>query len=192
MTTLATGARRSGLAAETTVDFEGLLITPRAGGLAAGQTAIIRPTRHAGLEIGVALRDPRGFAAALASDEPAADDAPFSDFADNRNANRLGALQTTRLLLGHATGSATPESTLGDAYSSMVSIIGSRSRSAQIGEQTQESLLKQAMATREGLSGVNLDEEAANLVRFQTAYQASARLMTVAQRLFDDLLAAMR
>lgn len=48
------------------------------------------------------------------------------------------------------------------------------------------------MATREGLSGVNLDEEAANLVRFQTAYQASARLMTVAQRLFDDLLAAMR
>jgi len=192
VTNLATGARRSGLAAETTVDFEGLLITPRAGGLAAGQTAIIRPTRHAGLEIGVALRDPRGFAAALAPDAPAADDAPFSDFADNRNANRLGALQTTRLLLGHATGSATPESTLGDAYASMVSIIGSRSRSAQIGEQTQESLLKQAMATREGLSGVNLDEEAANLVRFQTAYQASARLMTVAQRLFDDLLAAMR
>lgn len=192
VTNLATGAQQTGIAADTPVTFEGLQITAPTGGLAAGATAIIRPTRQAGLAIGVTLTDPRGFAAALPPDTPGAGDAPFSAVTDNRNANALGALQTTRLMLGRGVDGTTPESTLGDAYASMVSIIGSRSRSAQIGEQTQTALLTQAVATRESLSGVNLDEEAANLVRYQTAYQASARLMTVAQRLFDDLLAAVR
>lgn len=192
LTNLATGSAQVGFAAETEIQFEGLRLTARAGALAAGETALIQPTRHAGREISVALRDPRAFAAAAPPDTPPTPDAPFTAVADNRNANRLGALQTTRLLLGQTAATPTPESTLGDAYAAMVSIIGSRSRSAQIGEQTQTSLLNQAMATREGLSGVNLDEEAANLVRFQTAYQASARLMTVAQRLFDDLLAILR
>ncbi len=46
--------------------------------------------------------------------------------------------------------------------------------------------------TRESISGVNLDEEAANLVRFQQAYEASAQMMQVANSLFSTLLAAIR
>jgi flagellar hook-associated protein 1 FlgK len=48
------------------------------------------------------------------------------------------------------------------------------------------------MATRESISGVNLDEEAANLVRYQQAYQAAAQVIATAETLFDTLLNAVR
>jgi flagellar hook-associated protein 1 len=73
-----------------------------------------------------------------------------------------------------------------------VSQVGNRAREAQVGEKAQESLLTQATNARESLSGVNLDEEAANLIRFQQAYQASGRVMAVAQRLFDELISISR
>lgn len=62
----------------------------------------------------------------------------------------------------------------------------------QAGERTQTSLLQQARASRDAVSGVNRDEEAANLVRFQQSYQAAAKVMGVAQRLFDEMLAIAR
>lgn len=65
-------------------------------------------------------------------------------------------------------------------------------REVQAGERTQTSLLQQARASRDAVSGVNRDEEAANLVRFQQSYQAAAKVMGVAQRLFDEMLAIAR
>jgi flagellar hook-associated protein 1 FlgK len=53
-------------------------------------------------------------------------------------------------------------------------------------------LLNQARQTRENLAGVNLDEEAANLIKFQNAYQAAAKAVTVANSLFDTLIGALR
>lgn len=105
---------------------------------------------------------------------------------DNRNMLSIAALQTTRLMLTGADGE--PRATLQSAYSQMVSFVGNKTREVQTGEKAQESLLQQARDARESVSGVNLDEEAANLIRFQQAYQASARIMTVAQRLFDEVL----
>lgn len=105
---------------------------------------------------------------------------------DNRNMLAIAALQTTQVMLTGADG--TPRATLQSAYSQLVSFVGNKAREAQTGERAQESLLQQARDARESFSGVNLDEEAANLIRFQQAYQASARVMTVAQRLFDEVL----
>lgn len=107
--------------------------------------------------------------------------------ADNRNAALLGTLQTTKLMVNDAGG--TPTATLNNAYAQLVSKVGNKAREMQTGEKAQDALLAQAKATRDSVSGVNLDEEAANLVRFQQAYQASARVMSVAQTLFDTMLA---
>ena len=47
-------------------------------------------------------------------------------------------------------------------------------------------------ATQDSISGVNLDEEAANMLKYQQAYQAAAQLIRVASTLFDSLLSAAR
>lgn len=109
--------------------------------------------------------------------------------ADNRNASLLGALQTTRLLF-EAGGEAT--ASLQSGYARLVSAVGNKTREVQVGERAQETLLRQAKDARDALSGVNLDEEAANLIRYQQAYQASGRVMGIAQRLFDELLSIAR
>ncbi|MBV2263671.1 MAG: flagellar hook-associated protein FlgK [Thauera sp.] len=109
--------------------------------------------------------------------------------ADNRNAALLGALQTDKLMFGSG---GEPTATINNAYAQLVAKVGSKTREVQAGERTQTSLLQQATASRDAVSGVNLDEEAANLVRFQQSYQAAAKVMGVAQRLFDEMLAIAR
>lgn len=109
--------------------------------------------------------------------------------ADNRNAALLGALQTDKLMFGSG---GEPTATINNAYAQLVAKVGSKTREVQAGERTQTSLLQQAKASRDAVSGVNLDEEAANLVRFQQSYQAAAKVMGVAQRLFDEMLAIAR
>ena len=53
-------------------------------------------------------------------------------------------------------------------------------------------LLEQSLAQRESISGVNLDEEAANLIRFEQAYNASAQIISVARDIFNTLFSIMR
>jgi len=60
----------------------------------------------------------------------------------------------------------------------------------KINLQVEESILQQAIERRESVSGVNLDEEAADLIRYQQAYQAAARVIQTSQELFDSLLNA--
>jgi flagellar hook-associated protein 1 FlgK len=102
--------------------------------------------------------------------------------ADNRNGVLLGALQTQNTM---ESGSATYQS----AYSAIVATIGNKARQVEITGQAQQSLLEQAQATRDAMSGVNLDEEAANLLRYQQAYQAAARMIDIASGLFEEILA---
>jgi flagellar hook-associated protein 1 FlgK len=59
-------------------------------------------------------------------------------------------------------------------------------------EKAFDALLDQSSAWHESISGVNLDEEAANLVKFQQAYSAAARVISVAQQTFETLLGAVR
>lgn len=104
---------------------------------------------------------------------------------DNRNALKLANLQNDLTMLG---GTAT----FNDAYGQIVSAVGTLTRAAELGSSAQQSLLNQAKGDRESLSGVNLDEEAANLIKFQQAYQASAQSISVAKSLFDTLIGAVR
>ena len=65
---------------------------------------------------------------------------------------------------------------------------GNLSNKATVAKEALEVVYDQAVQTKDQLAGVNLDEEAANLIRFQQAYQASARVMQTANTLFDSLL----
>ncbi len=104
---------------------------------------------------------------------------------DNRNALLMAGLQTSRLMNG---GSAS----FNDAYGEMVSDVGTQTRQAQVGSDVQMRMMEQSQAAWASESGVNLDEEAANLLRYQQAYQAAAQIISVAGQLFDTLINAVR
>lgn len=104
---------------------------------------------------------------------------------DNRNALLLSGLQQKQTLAG---GTATYQ----DAYGQMVADVGAKTQQANIARDAREALLKQSVDARDSVSGVNLDEEAANLMKMQQAYQASARLVSAADEMFQTLLDAIR
>jgi flagellar hook-associated protein 1 FlgK len=105
-----------------------------------------------------------------------------SGTSDGRNALALGNLQTAKTMAGNT---ASYES----AYAQLVSDIGNKTREVSVTETAQQSLLDQATSASQSLSGVNLDEEAANLLKYQEAYQASAKVISTASTLFDAILA---
>jgi flagellar hook-associated protein 1 FlgK len=100
---------------------------------------------------------------------------------DSGNMLLLGRLQTQRAADGGATN-------FQGAYAQMVSDIGNKAYEIQVTQSAQKSLVAQASAARESQSGVNLDEEAANLLKYQQMYQASARAISIGQSIFDELL----
>jgi len=100
---------------------------------------------------------------------------------DGRNALRLAALATKA---GVVNGS----DSLSGANSQLTSFVGSAAQQASAAADAAASLAAQAVAAQQAVSGVNLDEEAANLSRYQQAYQASAKVMTVAQSMFDSII----
>jgi flagellar hook-associated protein 1 FlgK len=73
----------------------------------------------------------------------------------------------------------------------MTSDIGTRTQQAQINRDAQSVILQESVQQRSNANGVNLDEEAANLLRFQQAYQASAKSLQIGTGLFDTLLGIM-
>ena len=100
---------------------------------------------------------------------------------DNRNALLLCALQTKSTM---ENGTATYQAT----YAQLVSQIGNKTRELDVTSKAQANLLAQTEKSIQSLSGVNLDEEAANLMRFQQAFQASSKVIEISNTLFDSLL----
>jgi flagellar hook-associated protein 1 FlgK len=96
---------------------------------------------------------------------------------DNSNSLAINALSTTQM-------SALGSSTFDDYYASLIGELGVQSRQSLDMATTQKALVDHLTTRRESNSGVNLDEEAAQLIRFQRAYQAAARGITA----LDDLL----
>ncbi len=103
-----------------------------------------------------------------------------SGLGSNENALRLTALESKKVF-----GAS---QNFHDGYLSILTTAGNTSRLAEVAEQALEIVHDQAVRAKDEKSGVNLDEEAANLIRYQQAYQASARLMQTANQLFDALL----
>lgn len=100
---------------------------------------------------------------------------------DSRNALLLGALQTANVMNGGTT-------TYQGAYSQIVSQIGNKTRELDVTSSAAGKLLGEATLSLQTESGVNLDEEATNLLRYQQAYQAAGKVMQIASQMFDVLL----
>jgi flagellar hook-associated protein 1 FlgK len=77
---------------------------------------------------------------------------------------------------------------LADAYAGLLSDVGVRVQSANSAAEVSGSVASQAKATLSSQTGVNLDEEAAKLIQYQQAYQAAAKILQVAQKIFDTVL----
>jgi len=104
---------------------------------------------------------------------------------DNRNGLKLADVQAVGILDGGTIS-------INESYGRLVADVGSATQQVKANLDAQGVVLGNAEAALAAKSGVNLDEEAANLIRYQQAYQAAARIVTVSNTLFDTLLAATR
>ncbi len=150
--------------------FDGLVLSvDDPSQLVDGDRYQLQPTRHAAGEIDTRFQD----TSRIAAGQSAAS-------GDNRNALALERLQDSPLVGGDAN--------LSQAYASLVGDVGNQSNIIQANRSAQESLTEQVRAVQQSESGVNLDEEAANLIRYQQYYQANAKVIEVGATVLDTLL----
>jgi len=150
-----------------------------------GDQFLIRPTYQAASNLAMNITDPRKIAAATNLDTDGVTVITGPMEGDNRNALSLANLANSTGMFG---GTASFQ----ESYGQIVSKVGGLTHAANISASAQQSLLNRAIEARENLSGVNLDEEAANLIKFQQSYQAAAQAISTASTLFDTLIGAVR
>jgi flagellar hook-associated protein 1 FlgK len=102
---------------------------------------------------------------------------------DGRNAQALAGQETLQALEGGRASALV-------SYGGLIARVGSAGQQARIGADARQALVDQAQAARQAVSGVNLDEEAANLVQLQQAYQAAAQVISISDAMFASLLNA--
>lgn len=108
--------------------------------------------------------------------------------AGGQNGKNLSFLQQENLV-GRAED-GTGGSSLSETYSMLVEDVGIRTSESRTATDVSLATLNQSVSMRESASGVNMDEEAGNLIRFQQAYMASSQVISTAQKLFDTLIAS--
>ncbi|MFG6665489.1 flagellar hook-associated protein FlgK [Halomonas sp. HNIBRBA4712] len=136
---------------------------------ASGDRFEVQPVRRAGAGMETAIRDLDRIAA---GEEDAS--------GDNRNARKLQDLQSDNIVGGRAS--------LSGAYGALVSDVGNRTNITQVNLEARQGLTDQLRAVQQSESGVNLDEEAANLIRYQQFYMANARVIDTAGTIMDTIL----
>lgn len=134
---------------------------------------MIRPTYQAAKNITSGIVDPNQIAAA-----------DGNGMGENVNALALARLETESTLV--------EGKSFNQSYQQMVARVGTSANAASVSLSAQKALNNQAVEARANFAGVNLDEEAANLIKFQNAYQASSQVIAISRSLFDSLLAAVR
>ncbi|MFB0936681.1 MAG: flagellar hook-associated protein FlgK [Propionivibrio sp.] len=100
---------------------------------------------------------------------------------DNRNSLLLAQLQSAKTMAGNTASYST-------IYAQLVSSVGNKGGEVQTILTAQTTLLSEAQSARDSVSGVNLDEEAIKLLEYQQSYQAAAKMLEIASKLFDSLL----
>ncbi|WP_166835829.1 flagellar hook-associated protein FlgK [Rheinheimera pleomorphica] len=115
-------------------------------------------------------------------------------FNDNRNGLEIAKLQTAETMRRYAVATPNADNSVSfnEAYGTMVSFVGDKTAQARNSQAAAEALYAQTQQLKESLSGVSLDEEAANLVRFQQSYAAASKIISTSQTIFDTLLQAVR
>ncbi|XUO85619.1 flagellar hook-associated protein FlgK [Halomonas sp. KM007] len=167
-------------AANSTLTFGGISIS-FSNVPANGDQFEIQPVRRAANGMEVNINDLDKIAAGQPvnpDDDPA--DWVAAGAGDNRNALALQNLQSMNIVGGSASVSG--------AYGAMVSDVGNRTNITQVNLDARQGLTDQLRAVQQSESGVNLDEEAANLIRFQQFYQANARVIDTASTIMDTIL----
>ena len=101
---------------------------------------------------------------------------------NNQNILEMVALES-KVVIGGANGA-----TLSEAYEEQLSKVGNVADQAKVAQAALEVVNQQAIENKDKVSGVSLDSEAADLIRYQQAYQACAKAMQVASQLFDSIL----
>ena len=174
ITRLSDGTANSYTSLPQTLD--GLTFAIGSGTLATGDEYAIRPTRNIASSIELAISDVNELAlAGSASTGPS----------DNTNALLLAGLQIDTIVQGSTSGSKV---TLSSAFAQLVSNVGNKANELKITGESEAQVLESSTAAMQAESGVNLDEEAANLIRYQQAYQAAGKMMQIATQLFEVLL----
>jgi len=166
-TVAATGAYTSG----NSISFDGIQVTIT-GGVTSADSFVVSPLTNAIKNFGVAISDPNKVAAAsVAGDLPG----------DNSNALQIAQVSGTTIAnLGN--------STFSDYYSGLVSGIGSASQAASDNSTFNQNLLTEITSQRDAISGVSLDEEAANLIKYQRAYEAGAKMISITDELLQTVI----
>ncbi len=100
---------------------------------------------------------------------------------DGTNVLKMAELQTANTMVNGTTSYQ-------GAYGQLISQVGTQTRELDVTSKAQSSMLAQVTKAQQSTSGVNLDEEAANLLKYQQAYQAAAKAMAISQSMFDSLL----
>jgi flagellar hook-associated protein 1 len=141
------------------------------GTLSAGDSFLVQPTRNNATTLSVALTDISKIAASDIN----------GGSSNNVNALLLANMQTKGTLNNSSVSYE-------GAFAQLVSAVGNKTNELKVNGKAAEALLAQTQASQQSLSGVNLDEEAANLLRYQQAYQAAGKVMQIAGSLFETLL----
>lgn len=157
-------------AGKPTLSFDGLNVGID-GNAQKHDSFTVKPVSDVAGSLKVAITDSANIAAAGKDD---------SGRGDNENAKKLLDLQTKKWVDGKATFSG--------AYASLVSNVGNQTASAKVIATSQGNIVKQLENQQQSISGVNLDEEYGELLRFQQYYLANSKVIQTASSLFDALL----
>ncbi|MGR6772627.1 flagellar hook-associated protein FlgK [Pectobacterium brasiliense] len=173
---------------DNSLNFDGVKMAIT-GTPATNDSFLLKPVNDVIIDMAVAVSDPNKIAAASVKlDEngaPVLDGSGnpvFGGVSDNTNAKALLALQNEKIVGGKASVSG--------AYASLVGAIGNQTSTLKINNTSQQNVVKQLTAEQQSVSGVNLDEEYGDLMRYQQYYMANAQVIKTAQSIFDALLAA--
>ena len=184
----ASGQNLGTIADGTKTLFEGLVFdTTGTAAKNVGDSYIVHPYQDMMAQFKKVITDPN--ALATRGEDPNVPGTP-APAGDNTNIANIANLANKEILYKDASGK--PAETILGGYSRMASHVGLYTHGTQINLDSQQQVLKQVTDRMQSISGVNLDEEAANMMRFQQAYQASAQIIQVSNRLFDTLIGVMR
>lgn len=168
-----------------------------AGSFVAGDSFVIKPHQDVFEQFQLELNDPDKIAARGQSpidsnaDGSILDEVPAPDaVGGNVNMANMANLGAKKVLYSDALNA--PTETLLGGYSKMTTGIGMYVRGTEIQMHAQVSVHQQVMDRRDSYSGVSLDEEAANLVKFQQAYEAAAQIISASKSMFQSLMMAVR
>lgn len=163
-----------GTALPATID--GMEVNVNTSSPTEGDSYLIKPTQYAAGKLSMAFTDVDKLAlAGSATTGPN----------DNENGLKLAALQTGANV--RVAGSNTNR-TYTQAFAQMVSAVGTKTNELSITSKADAMALENATSAMQSESGVNLDEEATDLLRYQQAYQAAGKMMQIASQLFEVLL----